>query len=445
MNRNFLSKCDKIMINTILLFVALLTVLIVVLFNSVNVVNAETDNNTTLLDGEEVIFEFTSISDIHMKSYDCPEMERFRKAIELSYQNTSSLDAIVINGDYTDGGHDPQYERFLDVLEEKNTNDLPVLVNLGNHENGRNESDSHEFFRKTFDYSIDNVWQLEGYTIISLGVHYGDKYLETQAKWLDSKLKIVTEQDPEKPVFVLTHYPTKNTVPKSNSRNGRDTFEDVLVKYPQVINITGHTHAAIDDPRMIHQEDFTSFNNGSLTYTVLEHYDFNGSEDMVIHGEFAIFKVTSFNRVIIERYAINDEDIKKSQKIGEDYIIDTPKGIDGFTYTQGWYDDGSYPEFASDAMINVFEADNNFMITFSQASGSTLVYYYTVTVKDLETNNVIKVAKYHSHFYELNRPESITKKLYADLLPGTEYQISIIATNVANRSSEPITEVITVN
>jgi len=427
------------------IFSTVLTLFILVATFTISTPTPVYGETSDLAVGEEVIFEFTSMSDIHLKSYDSIEMDRFTKAIQLSYQVTDSLDAIVINGDFTDGGHDPQYARFNQIIEDNNVNDLPVLVNLGNHENGRNESDPHEFFEANFGYGIDNAWELEGFNFIALGVHYGDKYLDSQAVWLDSQLAAYTTESPDKPVFVLIHYPTANTTPKSNTANGRDTFEDVMSKYSQVINITGHTHFAIRDPRLIHQKDFTSFNNSSISYTYVENYDYYGSENMVSQGEFAIFKITNLNRVLIERYVVGDNDISESYKVGETYVIDIPKGKEDFRYTTDWYDTFTSPSFEEDASISVTTTSQNFMITFDQANGDPFVYYYTVYVKDLDANEVIHVARYHSEFFKQTPPSEITRQLRADLKEETSYEISIVATNVASRSSEPLTEIITID
>jgi predicted MPP superfamily phosphohydrolase len=391
---------------------------------------------------DPVVLEFTAISDIHVKSTPSIERERFADAIQLSYQHTNSLDAVIINGDFSDGGHDPQYAAFLDILNQNVTGDTEVIVNLGNHENGRNESDSHEYFREQMGYGIDHVFEVNGYYFITLGVHYGDRYLDTQALWLQSKLEIITTENPDQPVFVLIHYPVYQTTINS-TRNGRLTFKNVLDQFPQAIHISGHSHPALQDPRVIHQDTFTSFNNSSLSYLFYEKADFMGSQDTASVGQFAISKVTQSNKVIIERYVINDADVNNSVKLEGDYIIDIPKGRAGFTYTTGWYDDGTKPYFEATTAVSLTKVADSWRITFDQALDQQFVYYYHIYIKDLGTGSVVKVIKPNSLFYLGNPPAVLSRDFTANLNIGMSYEVSIVAVSVTNRTSAPLVKTIT--
>lgn len=392
---------------------------------------------TSNVDQENLVLEFAAISDIHLKSYPSIEEDRFASALQLSYQNTNNLDAVVINGDFTDGGHDPQYASFLNIINDGIINGTEVIVNLGNHENGRNESDSHTFFTETMGYGIDHVFNVKGYTFITLGVHYGDIFLDSQALWLDAQLETATQENPEQPVFVLIHYPAYQTTVNSTG-NGRATYKEVLEKYSQVIHISGHSHPALQDPRTIHQEKFTSFNNSSLTYLFYEKADYEGSQDSASVGQFAIFKVTESNKVIIERHVIDDDQVENSIKLDQDYIIDIPKGVDGFQYTTGWYDDGTNPYFSDTADIVVFKEQGNYYITFDQGLDQQFVYYYHIYIKDIQTNEVIDILKPNSQFYKIVSPDQITRQIHQELTTGNTYEITIYAISVTNRVSEPL-------
>ncbi|MCD4827731.1 MAG: metallophosphoesterase [Acholeplasmataceae bacterium] len=418
----------------------LLTMMLFSLGLSINI-NSKTQTASTSVDQENIVLEFAAISDIHLKSYPSIEQDRFASAIKLSYQNTNNLDAVVINGDFTDGGHDPQYASFMSILNQEVSGDTEVIVNLGNHENGRNESDSHAFFTETMGYGIDHVFNVKGYTFITLGVHYGDKFLDSQAIWLDEQLEIATQEHPDQPVFVLIHYPAYQTTVNSTG-NGRTTYKEVLEKYAQVVHISGHSHPALQDPRTIHQDKFTSFNNSSLTYLFYEKADYTGAQDSASVGQFAIIKVTDTNKVIIERHVIDDNQMENSIKLDGDYLIDIPLGRDGFTYTTGWYDDGTNPYFNETADINLNKVQNNWFVTFDQALDQQFVYYYHIYVKDLQTNEVVTVLKPNSQFYKIESPDQITRQINEPLMPGRSYEITIVAISVTNRFSEPLIKTI---
>jgi predicted MPP superfamily phosphohydrolase len=397
-------------------------------------------SNTQTLE-EDYALTFVALSDIHLKSYPSIERTRMESALQFAYTSTNqALHAIVLNGDYTDGGHDPQYFALQAVRNEYSNPITPWIVNHGNHENGRNESDSHEFFRTMFGYSIDHVFEVNGYYFITLGVHAGDRYTENQAKWLDQQIKHAVEKDPNRPVFVLIHYPATETVINSaRGKNGRDVFKYVLEKYPQVIHISGHSHPALNDPRVIHQDKFTSFNNSSFYYLYMEHVEYRGVQDMASAGHFAMIKVTHDHVVHIERYVLNDDQFGQARKVGPDFVIDVKQGVGGFTYTQGWYDDGSKPYFEPNAFASVLRVGADVKIRFDQAKDNDFVYYYTIQLVNKASGSILREVKIKSMFYLYEVPSQVEYILKNHSLSiGIEYQLHIYAHNPSNRYSVPL-------
>ena len=391
---------------------------------------------------KSLVFEFLAISDIHLKHNHSIETIRLEKAIKLGYMNTNNLDLIVCSGDYSDGGHDPQYAQFVKILNEQVKHNTQVIINHGNHENGRFESDSHEYFREIFGYGVDYMWNINGYYFITLGVNHTDRYLDTQAKWLKSKLKIASENN-TKPIFVLTHYPVYGTV-VSNLHNSKETFNEVLKDYPNVINISGHTHQALNDPRIIHQENYTSYNNGSLSYLIINHYEFDSPYDVINKGHFSIFKIYDDNTVVIEKHILDDSSTNpKSTKLENDIIINIALGKEGFTYKNRYFDDGSIPTFDNDTTLYFTKENDEVYLNFTQATDKIGVYYYNVIVKDVSTNSIIYDTKYHSQFYENIVPKILKSKFKHNLSSGNEYEINVTAYNFANRASETKTFKIT--
>ena len=81
-----------------------------------------------------------------------------------------------------------------------------------------------------------------------------------------------TKDDPEKPIFVFLHQHIKDTVYGSQEWGTQDSakINAVLKEYPQVITFSGHSHYPLDDPRSIHQKDFTSVGTSSVSYMEVE-------------------------------------------------------------------------------------------------------------------------------------------------------------------------------
>ena len=67
------------------------------------------------------------------------------------------------------------------------------------------------------------------------------------------------KDDPENR-FCILHQHIKDTVYGSQEWGTKDSakINAVLKEYPQVITFSGHSHYPLDDPRSIHQKDFTS-------------------------------------------------------------------------------------------------------------------------------------------------------------------------------------------
>ena len=76
----------------------------------------------------------------------------------------------------------------------------------------------------------------------------------------------------QKTNFRILHQHIKDTVYGSQEWGTKDSakINEVLKEYPQVITFSGHSHYPLDDPRSIHQKDFTSVGTSSVSYMEVE-------------------------------------------------------------------------------------------------------------------------------------------------------------------------------
>ena len=81
----------------------------------------------------------------------------------------------------------------------------------------------------------------------------------------ERKLQMAVNASGCRPVFAVTHEPAADTVLHSDYNGDRELLQ-IFERYPQVIQISGHTHDPISHDRSIWQGKFTAFNAGSLTY-----------------------------------------------------------------------------------------------------------------------------------------------------------------------------------
>ena len=101
--------------------------------------------------------------------------------------------------------------------------------------------------------------EVKGFPYVVLPQFYGTNGVDWERA--DKMLSAAVASHPGKPVFVFAHQP-----PSGTTRNGRGipAKRELLNRYPQAINITGHTHGSLRDERAIWQGEFTSVNIGCL-------------------------------------------------------------------------------------------------------------------------------------------------------------------------------------
>ena len=101
--------------------------------------------------------------------------------------------------------------------------------------------------------------EIKGYPYVVIPQFYGTGGVDWAR--FDKMLAAAVASHPGKPVFVFAH-----VAPHGTTRGGRGMSEkrNVLNKYPQAINLSGHSHGSLRDERAIWQGEFTSVSMGCL-------------------------------------------------------------------------------------------------------------------------------------------------------------------------------------
>ena len=111
---------------------------------------------------------------------------------------------------------------------------------------------------------------IHGYHFIGLSASDNEEeaYSASQRDWLKEQLDKAVAESTDRPVFVIQHEPECNTVFGSSDFDGwgESHFGDIFEKYPQIIDLAGHTHYPLNDPRSIWQGAYTAIGTGSLYY-----------------------------------------------------------------------------------------------------------------------------------------------------------------------------------
>ncbi|MFS0725703.1 metallophosphoesterase family protein [Paenibacillus sp. 1P07SE] len=230
---------------------------------------------------------FQVITDTHVREDDNHLYNRhFDQALKdiLASGYAGQSSGIMHAGDITDHGLAEEYEA-LDRIIAANREGLPPLrYCVGNHDVALGRWDyrighyeQHTGMRGTYhDHWVD------GYHYIFLGTEAGlDRFAslsEPQLAWLDAKLSEVAEDAaPGQPAFVFLHQPLKNTTAGSLEAQAwfgveqDEALRAVLLRHPQAILFTGHTHWHLESERTMHQlgehgQGPHLFNAGSVAY-----------------------------------------------------------------------------------------------------------------------------------------------------------------------------------
>lgn len=208
-------------------------------------------------------------------------LQNLKKALTVIKNN--GADMILFPGDIGDLGTRFAFGTYVDAIDEVFGDDKPIVQTImGNHDFWNKDASTAINHIKAFeDITGQSPWThyvVNGYHFIGASPNNGSmsSAYNITAKWLDKELKKASADSNGKPIIVMTHNQPKNTSYGSEDW-GDSTLNDVLSKYPNVINFSGHVHYSLLDERSIWQGEYTVINTQSLSYTELEQGKENGT------------------------------------------------------------------------------------------------------------------------------------------------------------------------
>ena len=301
-----------------------------------------------------------------------------------------NLDAVIVAGDFTGGGAEKEYQIYNKIIEENKKDETQILTILGNHEfidyRDVDASVGYDVFRQFVNEDVDTDVVINGYHFI--GVSYDDdgKSFTGKIKWLDERLKNATEEDPTKPVFVYQHPHPAFTV--YGSVNWCDiNIRNVLSKYPQVVDFSGHSHYAACDPRSVWQGEFTAVGCGSLSAFMGNLNYIEGDVDAPgKSGGAWLVECDANGNVSMKLYDIENRMFFENIDY---YFTDL---ADASKRTYNWHQQKSLdtaPEFPENSeIISTLNENGETVISFPEARGYYDAENYKVTVSNGIFDNV---------------------------------------------------------
>nr|MDE5973043.1 metallophosphoesterase [Eubacterium sp.] len=201
----------------------------------------------------------------------------------LNVLKNNNVDMILFPGDIGDLGTRFAFQTYVDAIDEVFGDDKPIVQTImGNHDYwNKNVFTAINHIKAFEDVIGQSPWThyvVNGYHFIGASPNYGSMTsgYRITAKWLDKELEKASADSDGKPIFVMTHNQPKNTSYGSEDW-GDKTLNNVLSKYPNVIDFSGHVHYSLLDERSIWQGEYTVINTQSLSYTELEQGKENGT------------------------------------------------------------------------------------------------------------------------------------------------------------------------
>ena len=247
-----------------------------------------------------------AIGDVHISS-DTNTQQHLAKTLQYVIDN--DIDLVLFNGDTVSISTEENYTILDNILEDK-FGSMPVderptfFFTMGNHEFYPTDNCAHEETDYAREYArfrtLANKWMpidLEPneniYSIVVDGITFiaafpgidstwinsqsqlvylaaGGEFSDNDLVTLESKLDAAYARDNSKPIVVMTHWPWGETYGGPNYGVGSESdiaaMKAVLGKYPQVVNLTSHTHFSNLHDRDIGQSTYTTINVGTHCY-----------------------------------------------------------------------------------------------------------------------------------------------------------------------------------
>ena len=395
------------------------------------------------------VLRFVATSDSHIITPGDIGSTRVAKMINTTYAyadadaDYTTLDAVVFSGDITDDGAYTSFASFVaatDNVMRDNTQRLAVVAQ--SHDCSNYGKKALSIFTEFTGQETDFHRVINGFHFIGISTSDSEEYqyTEEQVQWLDAELAKAVADAPDQPVFVFNHEHVLNTVfgSRSNDGWGLDIFTEVFEKYPQVIDISGHSHYPANDPRAIWQGAFTAINDGGLSY-----FEFTVDDETSVHPsgsktmtQALVIEVDADNRVLVKVLDVN------KGKFVDEYLIDNVTEPEKTKYSHEYRASlSTAPEFDEGAELKVSKIAGKYTVKVPQAktTGDNKVYLYRITVTD-ENGNTVHTDWALSEYYFASVPDTI--KFDAFKVKNGNFNVSVVAEDVWGNISNPITTVI---
>lgn len=420
-------------------------------FVSCGVAPNEKIESITIGDGSTLKIGVYSDSQLNKSdTYSSKYAGHLRATLQLFKEQKVNL--VLFAGDLSDLVSDEVYETHNRIWDEVFGDNAPEkLYIMGNHDYWyEHDYSSTAGKQKTFEkYIGQSPWEhkiINGFHFIACSPSRGSGMEKKELDWLGRQLAAATENNKEKPVFVLTHHNVPKTVYGSNDW-GDSALDGVFDEYSNVVSISGHSHNAMLDERSIYQEKFTAIQTQSIAY--LEQ---GGDEGKYIPSKDALSTIpenadnipmcyimnVDQEKTVVERWNVL---LKKEEKANMRWELSYPLTPSNFNYRRDLIEPlRTAPEFEANAVVTTARITNdktdNIGLVFSPARHDDCVYSYLVKLEDINTGAIYTYRYFSDYYMGASAPGGDVRLALPSELPSGTYRASVWAQESFGRFSE---------
>jgi hypothetical protein len=400
-------------------------------------------------------------SDVHIAAHDSPN--KLPKVLE--WMATMGPTRICLVGDIVDSGSISQYDQLNSIISASPFgSDVQgtFIFCQGNHETyDPGVAAAPERFKEKLGQEANKLLSVNGIPVITMGPNSGsDSNYTANLDFLTASLEQVaddtTTYTPGMPILVLCHHSIPNTAYTSEEWYGSyGSLVDVMRSYPQIIHVSGHSHATVEDPRSIDQSlGFTCIQDATLTaYFECERnkphtmYDKDSGtvssypqtgDDWSKAAQCVVIDVMQDGRSVVTRYDLYPlMDGKQARQLYEPWVVDTSNM--GYQKTRKGTAKPQLPA-SGEVTYSDLEADSA-MISFPAFKAATsdnldMIHDYKVVAQPVDGDgNDAGDPIVRRYFADYFKPEDQRhdatgepfKVCVSGLSYGTSYKVSVFA------------------
>lgn len=263
---------------------------------------------------EEPALRFGFLTDTHINA-DGSNLDRVQKALTLF--KTNDVDLVVHGGDICSAFYPVGYAAYSNCFAEVFAGAEAVprkIYAVGNHDTQDNLSGGTNQITAAAEVlrilGAENLHTdkrtVNGYTFLVMPYALGDT-AQGFLSWDEYEAAVSNaceEAGTGMPVFVLEHKPPQNTVYNTTTAWSYQQSKQILSKYPQVVELSGHVHGSLRNDVFFWQGAFSVVNACCLQqwYGLLD-----GKSDTTAKDSYGVLLVDVFaDKIIIYRRDVRD-------------------------------------------------------------------------------------------------------------------------------------------